>query len=107
MATKIRMTRMGSKKSPSYRIVVTDSRNARGAEYTDQIGFYNPLSNPVDLRIDKEKAEKWLKTGAIPTDTAKSLLVQAGIELPEKKSKKVASDKEKTSSEKVRKTTKK
>lgn len=85
MATKIRMTRMGNKKAPSYRIVVTDSRNSRDGEYTEQIGFYNPLTTPVDLRVDKEKAEKWLATGAIPTDTAKALLVQAGVEMPKKK----------------------
>ena len=90
MATKIRMTRMGNKKAPSYRIVVSDSRSARDAEYTEQIGFYNPLSNPVDLRVDKEKAEKWLATGAIPTETAKALLVQAGVELPKKKAKATA-----------------
>lgn len=86
MATKIRMTRMGSKKSPSYRIVVADSRSARDAEIVEQIGFYNPLTNPVDLRVDKEKAQKWLANGAQATDTAKALLVKAGVEMPAKKS---------------------
>lgn len=85
MATKIRMTRMGNKKAPNYRIVVTDSRASRDGEYVEQIGFYNPLTTPVDLRVDKEKAEKWLKTGAQPTDTAKALLIQAGVEMPAKK----------------------
>ena len=85
MATRIRMTRMGNKKAPSYRIVVTDGRVSRDAQYTEQIGFYNPLTNPVDLRVDKEKAEKWLATGAEPTDTVKALLVQAGVNMPAKK----------------------
>ena len=85
MATKIRMTRMGNKKAPQYRIVVTDGRVSRDAAYTEQIGFYNPLTNPVDLRVDKEKAEKWLATGAQPTDTVKALFAQAGVNMPSKK----------------------
>ena len=93
MATRIRMTRMGNKKAPSYRIVVTDGRVSRDAQYTEQIGFYNPLTTPVDLRVDKEKAEKWLATGAQPTDTVKALLVQAGVNMPAKKAAKAPAKK--------------
>ena len=79
MAVKIRLTRMGSKKRPSYRIVATDSRRPRGGEYLELVGFYNPLTDPAELRIDEEVALKWLKNGAQPTDTARSLLKKAGI----------------------------
>ena len=79
MAVKIRLTRMGSKKRPSYRIVATDSRRPRSGEYLELIGFYNPLVTPAEVRIDEELALKWLKNGAQPTDTARSLLKQKGI----------------------------
>ena len=79
MAVKIRLTRLGDKKSPFYRVVVSDSRVARDGKYIDLLGTYDPLKNPAEIKLDAEKAKKWLSTGAQPTDTAKSLLVQAGI----------------------------
>ncbi len=79
MAVKIRLTRMGSKKRPSYRIVATDSRKPRSGEYLELVGFYNPLVEPAEVQINEEIAIKWLKNGAQPTDTARSLLKQAGI----------------------------
>ena len=79
MAVKIRLTRMGAKKKPMYRIVATDSRRPRDGKYNELIGTYNPNTNPADVKIDKEIALKWLNTGAIPTDTARNLLSKAGI----------------------------
>ena len=79
MAVKIRLTRMGSKKKPSYRIVATDSRSPRDGKYLELIGFYNPLTNPAEVKINEEVALKWLNNGAILTDTAKDLLSKAGI----------------------------
>ena len=79
MAVKIRLTRKGDKKSPFYRVVVADSRSPRDGRFIDIIGTYNPLTNPAEIKIDSEKAEKWLKNGAVPTETAKSLLVKSGI----------------------------
>ena len=79
MAVKIRLTRMGAKKRPSYRLVATDSRSPRDGKYIEQIGFYNPLTNPAEIKIDEEKAIKWIKNGAILTDTAKDLLKKTGV----------------------------
>ncbi|HHU43649.1 MAG: 30S ribosomal protein S16 [Bacillota bacterium] len=79
MAVKIRLTRMGAKKSPFYRIVATDSRKARDGQYLEQIGYYDPTKEPAALKIDKEIAEKWLKVGAQPTETVKSLFKREGI----------------------------
>ncbi len=79
MAVKIRLTRMGSKKRPSYRIVATDSRSPRDGKYLELIGFYNPLTDPAELKINEEVALKWLKNGAVLTDTARDLLSKAGI----------------------------
>lgn len=79
MATKIRLMRMGRKKSPFYRIVVADSRTRRDGAFIEIIGTYNPLPNETELKIDEEKALKWLSVGAIPTDTAKSLMSKLGI----------------------------
>lgn len=79
MAVKIRLTRMGSKKRPSYRIVATDSRSPRDGKYLELIGYYNPLTDPATVKINEEVALKWLKSGAIMTDTAKDLLKNAGI----------------------------
>ena len=75
---KMRLVRMGDKKSPVYRIVVVDARKAATGEYTDKVGFYDPKSNPVTLTVDVEKAKDWLAKGVQPTETVKSLLVQAG-----------------------------
>lgn len=79
MAVKIRLTRLGDKKSPFYRVVVADSRVARDGKYIEQIGTYNPLTNPAEIKINAEVANKWLKNGAQPTETAKSLLQRAGV----------------------------
>lgn len=79
MAVKIRLTRLGDKKSPFYRVVVADSRAPRDGKFIDNIGTYNPLTDQAEIKIDAEKAEKWLKNGATPTDTAKQLLVKSGI----------------------------
>ena len=79
MAVKIRLTRKGDKKSPFYRVVVADSRSPRDGRFIDIIGTYNPLTDPAEIKIDSEKANHWLSCGAVPTDTAKSLLVKSGI----------------------------
>lgn len=79
MAVKLRLTRMGSTKRPFYRIVAIDSRTKRDGEYIELIGTYNPLTNPADVKINEEVALKWLNTGAIPSDTVKNLLKEAGI----------------------------
>ena len=75
---KMRLVRMGDKKSPVYRIVVVDARKAATGEYIDKIGFYDPKSQPVTLNVDVEKAKDWLSKGVQPTETVKSLLVQTG-----------------------------
>ena len=79
MAVKMRLKRVGAKKQPSYRVVIADSRSPRDGRFIEEIGFYNPLSNPVDIRIDAEKAQKWLACGAQPTETVKSLLKKTEI----------------------------
>ena len=79
MAVKIRLTIMGDKKSPFYRVVVADSRSPRDGKFVDIIGTYDPLKNPAEIKINTEKAEKWLKNGATPTDTARSILVKSGV----------------------------
>ena len=79
MAVKIRLRRMGAKKAPFYRIVVADSRYPRDGRFIDEVGYYNPLTDPVDLKVDTEKVQKWISNGAQPTDTVKSLLKKAGI----------------------------
>ena len=79
MAVKIRLRRMGAKKAPFYRIVVADSRYPRDGRFIDEVGYYNPLTDPADLKVDTEKVQKWLSNGAQPTDTVKSLLKKAGI----------------------------
>ncbi len=79
MSVKIRLKRIGAKKAPFYRVVVADSRYPRDGRFIEEIGYYNPLTNPVDIKIDSEKAQKWIKNGAQPTETVKSLLKKAGI----------------------------
>ena len=81
MAVKMRLTRMGDKKNPFYRVVVADSRKSRDGEYVDLIGTYNPLKTPEEIKLDNAKAQEWLKNGAQPTDTVKALLVKAGVEV--------------------------
>ena len=75
---KIRLRRMGAKKAPFYRIVVADSRAPRGGAFVEEIGYYNPISEPVELKVDVEKARNWMKNGAQPTDTVRALLKKSG-----------------------------
>ena len=79
MAVKIRLRRMGAKKAPFYRIVVADSRYPRDGRFFEEIGYYNPLTEPAEVKIDAEKAQKWMKNGAQPTDTVKALLKKNGV----------------------------
>ena len=79
MSVRIRLRRMGAKKQPFYRVVVADSRSPRDGRFLDTIGTYNPRSEPAAIQIDREKALRWLEEGATPTDSARSLLSQAGI----------------------------
>ena len=79
MAVKIRLRRMGAKKAPFYRVVVADSRYPRDGRFIEEIGTYNPLVEPSDIKIDAEKAKKWIANGAQPTDTVKKLLKYSGI----------------------------
>lgn len=79
MAVKMRLTRMGKKKQPFYRIVVVDSRASRDGKYIEKIGYYNPLTDPIDFKIEEDRALYWLQRGAIPTDTVRSLLRRQGI----------------------------
>ena len=79
MAVKLRLTRMGAKKRPFYRIVATDSRSPRDGKYLELIGTYNPIAKEKEVKINEEVALKWLNQGAIPSDTVRSLFSQAGI----------------------------
>lgn len=79
MAVKMRLRRMGAKKSPYYRVVVADSRYPRDGRFIEEIGTYNPMVDPSVVEIDGEKAKQWLKNGAQPTDTVKSLLKKVGV----------------------------
>ena len=79
MAVKMRLTRIGAKKAPFYRVIVADSRSPRDGRFIDTIGTYNPLTTPVEIKIDAEKAKKGLGTGAQPTETVKALLKKSGI----------------------------
>ena len=76
---KIRLKRMGANKKPFYRVVVADSRAPRDGKFIEEIGYYNPMTDPADIKIDEEKAQKWLGTGAQPTDTVKKLFQKSGI----------------------------
>ena len=79
MAVKIRLRRMGAKKAPFYRVIVADERSPRDGKFIDEIGYYNPLRDPAEIKIDAAKAEKWLNDGAQPTETVKSILKKSGI----------------------------
>ncbi len=79
MSVKIRLRRMGKKKQPFYRLVVADSRTPRDGRFIDILGYYNPVTQPAEVKIDEEKALDWLKKGAQPSTTAKNLLSQAGV----------------------------
>ena len=76
---KIRLRRMGAKKAPYYRVVVADARSPRDGRGIEEIGTYNPLTNPAAINVDVEKAQAWIKNGAQPTDTVRSLLKKAGV----------------------------
>ncbi|MGO5022827.1 30S ribosomal protein S16 [Lawsonibacter sp. LCP25S3_G6] len=75
---KIRLRRMGAKKAPFYRIVVADSRYPRDGRFIEEIGYYNPVENPAELKVDVDRAQAWIKTGAQPTETVRDLLKKAG-----------------------------
>ena len=79
MAVKIRLRRIGAKKAPVYRVVVADSRYPRDGRFIEEIGYYDPSTEPATLKVDAEKANKWISTGAQPTDTVKVLLKKNGI----------------------------
>ena len=74
MAVKIRLRRTGKKKSPSYRIVVADSRYPRDGRFIEEVGFYDPMTEPATIKVDLEKVDKWIATGAQPTETVRSLI---------------------------------
>ena len=76
---KIRLRRMGAKKSPFYRIIVADSRSPRDGRFIEEVGYYNPMTEPVTLKVEEEKVQKWLASGAQPPETVKSLLTKSGI----------------------------
>ena len=78
MAVKIRLRRLGAKKAPFYRVVVADSRFSRNGRFIEEIGYYDPTKEPSVVKVDTEKAQKWIKNGAQPTDTVKRLLKNEG-----------------------------
>jgi len=84
VAVRIRLTRVGAKKQPSYRFVVTDSRNARNGRSIETIGHYNPRTDPIEINVDEAKAKKWLSQGAQPSETVARLFRRLGV-LPELK----------------------
>jgi len=79
MAVKIRLRRMGQKKAPFYRIIVADSRSPRDGRFIEEVGYYNPMTNPAEIKVDAEKVQKWLDSGAQPTETVKSILNKSGL----------------------------
>ncbi|MBR5561781.1 MAG: 30S ribosomal protein S16 [Clostridia bacterium] len=79
MAVKIRLRRMGAKKAPFYRIVVADSRYPRDGRFIEEIGTYNPVATPTEIKVDAEKAKQWIANGAQPTDTVKAILKKEGV----------------------------
>ena len=76
---KIRLKRMGMKKKPFYRLVVTDSRNPRDGRFIEEIGYYDPMTQPAEIKVDNERAKYWLGVGAQPTDTVRALLKKGGV----------------------------
>ena len=79
MSVKIRLRRMGTKKAPFYRVVVADSRSPRDGKFIEEIGYYNPLVNPAEIKLDGEKAKEWIANGAQPTETVRALLKKNGV----------------------------
>lgn len=94
MAVKLRLTRMGAKKAPRYRIVAADSRVARDGRFIEIVGYYDPTTDPETVNVDSEKALKWLRTGAQPSDTVRNILSSQGI-MKQFHEEKVAAKKEK------------
>jgi small subunit ribosomal protein S16 len=90
MAVRIRLTRVGATKQPTYRVVVADGRSARDSRAIETIGHYNPRTEPIELNIDADKAKAWLAKGALPSDTVARLFRSAGV-LPAEKATKAAS----------------
>lgn len=76
---KIRLRRMGAKRAPFYRIVVADSRYPRDGRFIEEIGYYNPMTEPTTVKVDADKVKEWIKNGAQPTDTVKTLLKKNGV----------------------------
>lgn len=101
MAVKIRLTRLGDKGNPFYRLVATDSRSPRDGKFLEVIGTYNPLVEPATVKVDQELAQSWLSKGATPTPTAKKVLALAGVIKPTKYTpkRKIVAKKEKTKKE--------
>ena len=79
MSVKIRLSRHGKKKAPFYRLLVTDSHSPRDGRFIENIGTYNPLTEPAEIKVDAERANYWLSKGALPSETVKGLLVKAGV----------------------------
>ena len=79
MAVKIRLKRIGAKKQPYYRVIVADSRSPRNGRFIEEIGYYDPSTDPATVKIDAEAAKKWLATGTMPTDTVRALLKKSGV----------------------------
>lgn len=79
MSVKIRLSRHGKKKAPFYRVLVTDSHSPRDGRFIENIGTYNPLTEPAEIKVDAERANYWLSKGALPSETVKGLLVKAGV----------------------------
>jgi small subunit ribosomal protein S16 len=79
MAVKIRLRRMGAKKAPFYRIIVADSRSPRDGRFIAELGYYNPMTNPADIKVDAEKAKDWIAKGAQPTDTVRAIFKKSNV----------------------------
>lgn len=103
MAVKIRLTRLGDKGNPFYRVVATDSRSPRDGKFLEVIGTYNPLVDPAEVKINKELAQSWLDKGATPTPTAKKVLEMADVLKPTKYTPKRVVSKKQESKEKEKK----
>ena len=78
MAVKIRLRRMGAKRAPLYRVIVADSKSPRDGKFIEELGTYDPMKDPAEIKIDVEKAQQWIQNGAQPTDTAKALRKECG-----------------------------
>ncbi|NLL70162.1 MAG: 30S ribosomal protein S16 [Epulopiscium sp.] len=79
MAVKMRLKRMGAKKAPFYRIIVADSRAPRDGKFIEELGYYDPTKDPVELKVNEDLAKKWIQNGAQPSDTVRALLKKAGV----------------------------